>query len=187
MPRLVEMATTGVWFSAFSIFMHLNSNKMNDDYAKNNGEQIRMLYQSLLENWNKNNASGFARLFTSDGTAIGFDGSEMNGQEQIEQELSRIFSEHQVARYVSIIREVRQLSSSVYLLRAVAGMIPPGKMEINPKVNAIQTLIAQKEADKFKISIFQNTPAAFHGRPVLSSQLTSELQETFNNQQKKAE
>ena len=63
-------------------------------------------------------------------------------------------------------------------------MIPPGQTEINPTVNAIQTLVAQKEADEFKISIFQNTPAAFHGRPELSSQLTSELQEAFNHQQK---
>ena len=59
-------------------------------------------------------------------------------------------------------------------------MIPPGQTEVNPKVNAIQTLVAQKETDEFKIAIFQNTPAAFHGRPALASQLTSELQEAFN-------
>ena len=70
------------------------------------------------------------------------------------------------------------------MLRAVAGMIPPGQTEINPKVNAIQTLVTQEETGKFKIVIFQNTPAAFHGRPELSLQLTSELQETFNRQQK---
>jgi uncharacterized protein (TIGR02246 family) len=157
---------------------------MNEVYAKNSEDQIRILYQSLLESWNKINASAFAKLFTRNGTAIGFDGSQMDGQMQIEQELSKIFSTHKVATYIGIIREVRQLSSSVYLLRAVAGMIPPGQVEINPKVNAIQTLVAQKEIDEFRISIFQNTPAAFHGRPELSSQLTNELQKDFNNQYK---
>ena len=93
---------------------------MGEEYAKNREAQIRMLYQSLLKTWNENNASAFAKLFTKEGIAIGFDGSQMNGQIQIEKELSQIFSEHKVADYVSVIREVRQLSSSVFLLRAVA-------------------------------------------------------------------
>jgi uncharacterized protein (TIGR02246 family) len=157
---------------------------MHEAYATNSENQIRTLYQFLLKSWNENSAPAFAKLFTGNGTAIGFDGSQMDGQLQIEQELSKIFSAHQVATYVSIIREVRPLSSSVYLLHAVAGMIPPGLVEIDPKLNAVQTLVAQKEMNEFRIAIFQNTPAAFHGRPELSSLLTSELQETFNNQHK---
>lgn len=160
---------------------------MKEDYATSNGDQIEKLYQSLLESWNKNNASAFAKLFTEKGSTVGFDGSEMIGQRQIEKELTQIFSEHKVASYISIVREVRQLSSAVSLLRAVAGMIPPGQTEINPKVNVIQTLVAQKEEGEFKISIFQNTPAVFHGRPELNSQLTNELQEAFNCQQKNSE
>lgn len=145
-------------------------------------DQIKKLYQSLLDSWNKNDASAFAKLFTEEGSTVGFDGSQMNGQMQIEKELAQIFSTHKVSSYVSIVREVRKLSDSVYLLRAVAGMVPPGQKEVNPKVNAIQTLIAQKEGVQFKISLFQNTPAAYHGRPELSLQLTQELQAAFNHQ-----
>ena len=145
-------------------------------------DQIKNLYHSLLESWNQNDASAFASLFTATGLAIGFDGSQMNGREQVEKELVQIFSNHQVSSYVSIIREVRKLSDTVYLLWAVAGMVPPGQREVNSKVNAIHTLIAQKEGDQFKIALFQNTPAAFHGRPELSMELTRELQEAFNAQ-----
>ena len=155
---------------------------MNEDLTENDEKQIQALYKSLLKCWNKNSATDFAKLFTKEGSTVGFDGSQLNGQLQIETELSHIFSEHKVAFYVGIVREIRQLSQTVYLLRAVAGMIPPGQNEIDPKVNAIQTLIAQKEENEFKISIFQNTPAAFHGRPEANSQLTTELQETFNQQ-----
>lgn len=140
-----------------------------------------MVYRLLLENWNKNDARAFAKLFADQGTTIGFDGSQMNGIIQIEEELTQIFSKHKVSTYVSIVREVRKLSDSVYILRGVAGMVPPGQREVNPKVNAIQTLIAQKEGDQFKIALFQNTPAAFHGRPELSSQLTQELQAAFDH------
>jgi hypothetical protein len=79
------------------------------------------------------------------------------------------------------VREIRPLAPTIFVLRAVAGMIPPGKSEINPAVNAVQTLVAQKQLDVFRIAIFQNTPAAFHGRPELSQQLTQELQEAVNS------
>ena len=147
--------------------------------------QIKELYFSLLDNWNNQNAKGFAQLFSTDGYTIGFDGSHMNGQKEIEVELKRIFANHKVSSYVSIVRDIRKLSDSVYLLRAVAGMFPPGNTQINPKVNAIQTLIAKNENDQFKISLFQNTPAAFHERPELSEALTRELQEEINRRNKK--
>lgn len=143
-------------------------------------QKVRDLYKDLLNSWNSNNASRFAKLFARNGNTIGFDGSQMSGQKQIEEELSKIFSNHKVSTYVSIVREVRSLSPSVYLLRAVVGMIPPGKSAINPKVNAIQTLIAEKLSDQFQIGLLQNTPAAFHERPDLAEQLTDELQDSFD-------
>ena len=144
--------------------------------------KVRDLYRSLLNSWNQNSASGFAKLFAPNGNAIGFDGSQMNGQKQIEEELSKIFSNHKVSTYVSIVREIRSLSQSVFLLRAVAGMVPPGKSKINSKVNVIQTLTAEKLSDQFRIALFQNTPAAFHERPDLNMQLTDELQKAFDMQ-----
>lgn len=145
--------------------------------------KIRLLYKKLLESWNTNNPAGFANLFAENGNTIGFDGSQMNGRRQINDELSQIFANHQVSSYVGIIREVRPLSSTTFILRAVAGMVPPGKSEINPAVNTIQTLIGQKEQEQFLIALFQNTPAAFHGRPELSRQLTEELQQVYDQQQ----
>jgi uncharacterized protein (TIGR02246 family) len=148
--------------------------------------KVRLLYKDLLDSWNTQNAETFAGLFAADGNAIGFDGSQMNGRTSIHEELGRIFAQHKVASYVGIIREVRLFSPTVYMLRAVAGMLPPGKSDINPAVNAIQTLIAkkeevrQKEEPQFQIALFQNTPAAFHGRPELAQQLTAELQEAAN-------
>ena len=145
-------------------------------------QEVKSLYTNLLNSWNGNSATGFAKLFAANGNTIGFDGSQMNGQKEIEDELNKIFANHKVASYISIVREVRPLSPSVYLLRAVAGMVPTGKSAINPKVNAIQTLIAEKVSGQFKIAIFQNTPAAFHERPDLTRQLTDELQHAFDKQ-----
>ena len=146
-------------------------------------DAVRSMYLQLLENWNNQNADGFSSLFAENGNAIGFDGSQMNGRKQINDEISKIFANHKVSSFVGIIKEVRPLCPTVFILRAFAGMVPPGQTNINPAVNAIQTLIAQKEQEQFSIALFHNTPAAFHGRPELSQQLTEELQQVLNNQQ----
>jgi len=142
-----------------------------------NNTQIEKLYKELLDFWNKQEAKGMASLFASDGSIIGFDGSQMNGKMQIESEIRQIFSRHLTASYVGKIREIRFLGPDIVLLRAVSGMVPPGEKDINPEVNAIQSLIAIKDNNAWRISLFQNTPAQFHGRPELAEALTRELQE----------
>jgi uncharacterized protein (TIGR02246 family) len=151
--------------------------------AKQNDEnKVRLLYKKLLGSWNNHSAGDFANLFAGNGNSIGFDGSQMNGRKQINDEINQIFVYHKVSSFVGIIREIRSLSPTVFILRAVAGMVLPGQSEINPAVNAIQTLIAQKEQEQFCIALFHNTPAAFHGRPELSWQLTEELQQVLKQQ-----
>ena len=90
-------------------------------------------------------------------------------------ELRAIFASHPTASYVAKVREVRALDSHVSLLRAVVGMIPPGQRELNPAVNAVQSAVIVSQSGTLRIALLHNTPAAFHGRPHLSEQLTSEL------------
>jgi uncharacterized protein (TIGR02246 family) len=139
--------------------------------------QIRTIYQRLLESWNTQDADAYARLFADDGYVIGFDGSEMIGRDDIRQQLTKIFTHHQVSSYVSIIREVKQWWPNIYMLTATAGMVLPGESRINPKVNAVQTLVARFHDEELKIVLFQNTPAAYHGRPEKSEHLTNSLNE----------
>lgn len=143
--------------------------------------QIEHLHQKLLNSWNRQDAKSYASLFTENGSIVGFDGSQMNSRDEIESEIGRIFADHATATYVSKIREVRFLSPDIALLRAVAGMIPPGGKKINPAANAIQSLLAIKDMDRWQITHIHNTPAQFHGRPELVEALTRELQEIVSN------
>jgi uncharacterized protein (TIGR02246 family) len=142
----------------------------------------RELYRQLLEAWDKRNARDFALLFAPDGSIVGFDGTQVFGQMQIGAHLSEIFSHHQTARYVSIVREVRSLTEEATILSAVAGMVPPDKDDINPEVNAVQTLIAVRKGGAWKVALFQNTPAALHGRPDAVKKLTEELRSGLHKQ-----
>ncbi len=135
----------------------------------------RELYERLIEAWNKRNARDYALPFASNGSIVGFDGSQVNGQLEIGAHISEVFSHHQTASYVTIVREVRPVSGDAMLLRANAGMVPPGKDELDPEMNAVQSLVAARRSGKWEIALFQNTPAAFDGRPELSKKLTEEL------------
>ena len=142
-------------------------------------KEVGLLYQELLKRWNKRRASEMTDLFAEDGNLVGFDGSQINGRSEARSVLSQIFADHQTASYLGIVKEVRLLSPDVAILRAVAGMIPPGQSDINPEVNAVQTLVSVKQQNKWSIALFQNTPAAFHGRPELSERLTEELRQAL--------
>jgi len=135
----------------------------------------RALYARLIEAWDKRNARDYALQFTSDGVLVGFDGSQVNGQLEVGGHVTEVFTHHQTPRYVTIVRDVRPVANDVTLLRANAGLIPPGKDDIDPALNAIQSMVAVRNSDAWKIALFHNTPAAFHMRPELAKQLTDEL------------
>jgi len=137
--------------------------------------EVQAIYQQLLDAWNNRHARGMADLFTEDGESIGFDGSQSKGKEEIYSHLKPIFDHHPTARFISKVKDVRFLSADIAILRAIAGMVPPQQTTINPKVNTHHTLVVVKKEEDWRIQLFQNTPAQFHGRPELGEQMTAEL------------
>jgi methyltransferase (TIGR00027 family)/uncharacterized protein (TIGR02246 family) len=134
------------------------------------------LYRDLLDAWNRRDAAGMAALFTHDGSLVGFDGSQIDGgPKQVEAHLAPIFAGHATPAYIGKVREVRQLAPKVTLVRAVTGMIPDGRRELNPALNTIHSLVAVEGGGTWRAAMFQSTPAALHGRPDLARALTEEL------------
>ena len=139
--------------------------------------EVRALYRSLIDAWNDRDAAGFATCFAVDGSTVGFDGSTLEGPIEIERSLRQIFADHPTARYVTKVKTLSFPILSVGLLRAVVGMVPPGENDVNPAVNAIQSLVAIQREGAWRIALFQNTPAAFHGRPEMVEAHTHEIRE----------
>jgi uncharacterized protein (TIGR02246 family) len=142
---------------------------------------IRLLYEQILIAWNQQDAAAMAARFEEDGNIVGFDGSQADSRAAIEDHLRPIFADHPTAAYVAIVREIRMLGRDVGLLRAVVGMIPPNSDDINPAGNTIQTLVAIQNADGWQAALFQSTPAAWHGRPQDSADLTEELRDIMRH------
>ena len=138
--------------------------------------QIRALYASFLDGWNRRSGAAVAAGFADDGDIIGFDGTHHRGRLSIAADLRAVFGSHQTPAYVAVVRSVRPVAPDVAVLIANAGMIPPGGSDLDPDLHTVHTLVAVDEGrGRWRISIFQATPAAWHGHEHLREELTEEL------------
>jgi uncharacterized protein (TIGR02246 family) len=144
-------------------------------------QAIQALYAALHDGWNARDAAGMAALFADDADVIGFDGGAMAGKTGIETELSRIFREHPTTGiFVGIIEETRFLTPDTMLLRAAAVTAPRDGGDINADTACIQTIVASKQDDAWKIELLQTTPAQWHDDPEGREELLEELRAARN-------
>jgi len=136
----------------------------------------RETYRQLLVAWNERDARTFSELFDSDGVMIGYDGSSAEGAEAIFDHLEPIFETHPTATYLAHVIDAREISAGLVMVRAMAGMVPPGENQLNPSVNALHTVLLRTGSGVPSIVLFQNTPAQYHGRQDLSDEHLKTLQ-----------
>ena len=137
--------------------------------------QIQALYSQFLDGWNRRSGAAVAAGFADDGDIIGFDGTHHRGRLSIAADLRQVFASHQTPAYVGLVRSVRPMAPGVAVLMAHAGMIPPDANDLDPDLNTVHTLVAVEEGGRWKIALFQSTPAAWHQHPEAREALTQEL------------
>ena len=145
-------------------------------------QAIVSTYTKLLAAWNAQDAGGMAALFSEGGAQVGFDGSEAQGPRTIQEKLAPIFRDHPTKRFVHVVREVKQVTDEVAMLRAVAGMVPRDSLELDESKNVIQSLVVRKEGAGWRIILFQNTPAKLDGRPEAVAAMSKELRAAAEHQ-----
>ncbi len=138
--------------------------------------QIRALYAAFIDGWNQRSGAAVSSGFADDGEMIGFDGSQTAGRLSIAAEFRKIFGSHQTPLYVALIRSVRPMADGVAVLHAHAGMIPAGGNDLDPDLLTVHTMVAVDEGGgRWKISLFQATPAVWEGWPEAREELVAEL------------
>ena len=138
--------------------------------------QICALYASFLDGWNRRSGAAVAAGFADDGDIIGFDGSHHRGRLSIAADLRQVFGSHQTPSYVGVVRSVRPVAPGVAALLAHAGMIPAGASDFDPDLHTVHTMVAVDQGGgRWRISLFQATPAAWHQHPEAREALTQEL------------
>ena len=137
--------------------------------------QIRSLYAQFVDGWNRRSGAAVAATFADDGDIVGYDGTHHHGRLAIAADFRQIFTSHETASYVTVIRSVRPMAPGVAVLLAHAGMVPPGGDDFDPRLHVVHTLVAVDEDGRWRISLLQATPARWHQHPEARDALTEEL------------
>ena len=137
--------------------------------------KIRALYSQFLDGWNRRSGAAVAAGFADDGDIIGFDGTHHRGRLSIAADLRQIFGTHQTPSYLGVVRSVRPMADGVAVLLAHAGMIPAGESDVDPQLHVVHTVVAVDQGGRWRISLLQATPAAWHQHPEARDALTQEL------------
>jgi uncharacterized protein (TIGR02246 family) len=128
------------------------TNRVADEQA------VRDLYTELMDGWNRGSGEDFAAVFTEDGDLVAFDGTHFKGREEIAPFHQELFDKWlRGSRLVGRVKDVRFLSSDVALIHAVGGTVMRGKSEPSPERDSIQTLVAVREGEEWRVAAFQNT------------------------------
>ena len=144
-------------------------------HAHPHDAQIRALYAAFIDGWNQRSGAAVSSGFADDGEMIGFDGSQTAGRLSIAAEFRKIFGSHQTPLYVALIQSVRPMADGVAVLHAHAGMIPAGGNDLDPDLLAVHTMTAVEDGARWRIGLFQATPAGWHQRPEAREALLGEL------------
>lgn len=119
---------------------------------------VRGLYQQLMDGWNQGSGAAFAAVFAEDGDLVAFDGTHFKGRQEIAPFHQQLFDKWMKgSRLVGQVKDVRFLSPDVAVMHAVGGTVMRGKTEPSPERDSIQTLVATREGNEWRLAAFQNT------------------------------
>jgi uncharacterized protein (TIGR02246 family) len=145
---------------------------------------VRDVYRQLMDAWNQGSGAAMAAVFTADGHLIGFDGTHLEGREEIAPFHQRLFDKWlKGSRLVGQVTDVRFLGPDTAVLHAVGGTVLRGKRAPAPERDSIQTLVVTRQAEgDWRVAAFQNTRLRIMGagaRPFLLWTLSDWLWKVF--------
>ena len=126
---------------------------------------VRDLYRKMLGGWNEGSGAAFAAPFAEDGCLVAFDGTRFEGREEISSFHQELFDRWMKGtRLVGEVGDVRFLGPDVAVMHAVGSTVMRGKSEPSPERDSIQTLVAVRRDDGWRVAAFQNTRVRPMGR-----------------------
>jgi uncharacterized protein (TIGR02246 family) len=126
---------------------------------------VRELYQRLMDAWNQGDGTAFAAVFTHDGDLVAFDGTHLKGREQIAAVQQRLFDKYlKGTRLVGEVERVRFLDHDTAVMHALGNTVMRGKSTPSRQRASIQTLVAVRHDDGWRVAAFQNTRVRPMGR-----------------------
>ncbi len=119
---------------------------------------LRDLFQKLQEAWNQGDGRAYAASFTEDADYINVTGASLKGRQAIATVHQQLFETlFQGSQLEGFVKRLHFLSEDIALLHVHGRPRVPGQEIPAPEQYSIQTLVAIKQADRWRITAFQNT------------------------------
>jgi uncharacterized protein (TIGR02246 family) len=119
---------------------------------------VRALYTELIAGWNEGIGARFAAAFIEDGDLIAFDGTRQHGRDEIERVQQELFDKWMKGtRLTGSVTDVQFLDSDTAVMHAVGGTIKRGKTMPARARDSIQTLVAVRSGEGWRLAAFHNT------------------------------
>jgi uncharacterized protein (TIGR02246 family) len=130
----------------------------------------------MIDGWNAGSGAGFASVFAEDGEQVAFDGTRYQGRAEIAAAHQQLFDTWvKGSRLVGRVLNLRLLTPDVAQMNTIGGTVLAGQSDIAPDRNSVQTFIAVRRDDEWRVAAFHNTRAEYLGRPAEAQSLTDEL------------
>lgn len=128
---------------------------------------IRTLALSQADAWNRHDAKAYADLFTANCDVVNVVGHWWNGRAELEREVSAahatVFKDSALTFTDVQVRFLTSQLAIAHMRWTMTGAAPPSGV---PHIKqGIQTLVVQKQADRWLIDAFQNTNAIPESTP----------------------
>ena len=132
--------------------------------------ELHDLYRRVLDGWNQGSGEAFAAGWADDGHQIAFDGTHFASRAEIARFHEELFHSHlKGTRLVGRVTGVLFPASDVAVLHARGSTIMAGAAEPSPERDSIQTVVAVRRDDGWRILALQNTRVRPMGRDLLGT------------------
>ncbi len=116
------------------------------------------LFQELQDGWNQGDGQAYAAFFTEDADYIVVNGDYLKGRQAIAAAHQQLFETlFQGSRLEGFVKNIRFLSDDIALVHLHGRPQIAGQPLPTPEQYSIQTMVATRRADGWRITSFQNT------------------------------
>jgi uncharacterized protein (TIGR02246 family) len=130
---------------------------------------VRELYERLMDAWNHGDGAAFAAVFAEDGDLVAFDGTHLRGRAQIHASHQELFDRWMKGtRLVGSVEHVRFVAPEVAVMHALGNTIARRRSRPARERASIQTLVAVRTADGWRLAAFHNTRVRPIGRSAMT-------------------
>ena len=142
-------------------------------------QEVRKLFDSLLERWAAGDVEGYAALFAPDAHYVAFDGVDQHGREAIAAAHRPLFTRFlRGSRLIGEIASIDFLGPDVAVIHAYGYLVEKGRTEPKPSRLSTQTVVAHRREGVWQFVAFHNTrvrPVSGSPRAFLAWQLADSV------------